>query len=365
MTGGYVALVLFFLVGWLRPEVHKRQSGRLPFVSVVVPFRDEAGNLSACNPMERHGPYPVNRSEYIYVDDHSEDGSPEEVIALIHRYPHLPIELFSLNAQTGKKAALTTGIRKAHGEVIATLDGDTAISDRWLKTVADHFRDPGVQMLVMPVTYDDESTVFAKCTSLEFMSLVGSGIGSLKLGLPLMANGANLAFRKSAWLSVSGYLSSAHIPSGDDQFLMHDIESEFPGGVRTLHERDAIAVTESPAGPREFVQQRLRWAGKARSYRKLWPVVVSLMVLGWNGLLLFGCIAAIWTPQWWLMIGLGFGVKLMVDAVFLWFVTGFFQKRFLMPWLPLVALMYPLYIVVVGVGSLVKQPHWKGRKVHL
>ena len=361
-TGAYLALVLFFILGWVRRPAPPAPPEALPKVSIVVPFRDEGPNLMANTPAARTDIYPLNRTELIYVDDHSEDGGPEHVVDLIHQYPDLPIDLISLTKESGKKAALTAGIHRSNGQIVATLDADTRTDHRWLHTLAHRFGDDTL-MLVMPVQYAAPKRGWQSLLALEFTSLVASGMASLNLGLPLMANGANLAFRRAAWLEVNGYQSHAHIPSGDDLFLMFALDNLAPGSVRGVLEPAAIAYTDPPASLREFVHQRIRWAGKTPAYKHPWPIGVAVTVLGWNMVALAALIGAFWWPQLWAVLAWCAAAKLVVDSAFLYLATGFFHQRKLLVWLPVLATVYPFYTVGIGLASLLVRPWWKGRKL--
>ncbi len=93
-----------------------------PVLSVVVPVRNEAGNIgpliaeivAACRPL---GPI-----EIIYIDDGSTDATPAELARLKAEIP----ELRSLRhrASCGQSAAVRSGVRAARAAIVATLDGD-------------------------------------------------------------------------------------------------------------------------------------------------------------------------------------------------------------------------------------------------
>ena len=94
-----------------------------PWLSVVVPFRDEAPSLTgvyeelcdALDPFDR----PI---EWIFVDDASRDDGPSILEGLAARDPR--IRLLRVTPHAGQSAALEAGFRAARGEVVATLDAD-------------------------------------------------------------------------------------------------------------------------------------------------------------------------------------------------------------------------------------------------
>ncbi len=98
------------------------QATAAPWLSIVVPMKNEAGNVgflteaiaAACSP---HAPF-----EAIYVDDGSEDETAATALALRARHPFL--RLIRHDRSGGQSAAIHTGVRAARGAVICTLDGD-------------------------------------------------------------------------------------------------------------------------------------------------------------------------------------------------------------------------------------------------
>ncbi len=91
-------------------------------LSVVVPVRDEADNIAPLiaeidRALAAHSPFEV-----VYVDDGSADDTPRRLAEAKALYPWLRV--LRHRGSCGQSAALTTGIRAARAEWIATLDGD-------------------------------------------------------------------------------------------------------------------------------------------------------------------------------------------------------------------------------------------------
>ena len=90
-------------------------------LSVVVPVKDEAGNVG---PLAREIAEALSSErgyELIFVDDGSSDGTASELLAL---RPALPVRVLVHARNLGQSRALRTGISAARGELIVTLDGD-------------------------------------------------------------------------------------------------------------------------------------------------------------------------------------------------------------------------------------------------
>lgn len=91
-------------------------------VSIVVPVRNEAGNvvpliteISAA--LDGRWAY-----EIIYVNDGSTDATPERLAALMAERTNLREIRHAKSC--GQSAAVRTGVRAAQGAIVATLDGD-------------------------------------------------------------------------------------------------------------------------------------------------------------------------------------------------------------------------------------------------
>lgn len=91
-------------------------------LSVVVPVRNEAGNIGPlideiCAALDGRLEYEV-----IYVDDGSTDATPDELAAIARDFPRLRI--IHHEHSCGQSTAVRSGVRHARGAWIATLDGD-------------------------------------------------------------------------------------------------------------------------------------------------------------------------------------------------------------------------------------------------
>ena len=94
-----------------------------PYLSVVIPFRDEADSLRALY-VELAAVLDAFdfESEVIFVDDESRDEGPKIIADLT--VDDSRVRLLALSPHAGQSAALEAGFRVANGEIIATLDAD-------------------------------------------------------------------------------------------------------------------------------------------------------------------------------------------------------------------------------------------------
>ena len=93
-----------------------------PAVSVVVPVRNEAGNIAplvAEIAAALDGQWPF---EVVYVDDGSSDGTAAELARLMAQ--HSWLRRVRHTQSCGQSAAVRSGVKAARAPLIVTLDGD-------------------------------------------------------------------------------------------------------------------------------------------------------------------------------------------------------------------------------------------------
>ncbi len=94
-----------------------------PAVSVVVPARNERGNIEA---LVRRLPAMGPSDELIFVEGHSADGTWEEIKRVQALFPQMRIRSFQQQGK-GKGDAVRLGFSEARGEVLMILDADLSV----------------------------------------------------------------------------------------------------------------------------------------------------------------------------------------------------------------------------------------------
>jgi SAM-dependent methyltransferase len=94
-----------------------------PTVSVIIPARNEAGNIEAAF---QRLPELGSRTEIIFVEGHSRDNTVEAIEQAIKTHPERPAVLFHQTGK-GKADAVRLGFEKASGDVLMILDADLTV----------------------------------------------------------------------------------------------------------------------------------------------------------------------------------------------------------------------------------------------
>lgn len=356
LFGSYFVLLLVLRMGWakaLHPKATKVAQKNF-FISVIIPVRNEAGNMEALIGGLSGQTYPSQDFEVIFVDDHSSDNAIKNYGG---RMQNLTV-LFLREHEQGKKAALSLGIDRAKGEIIVTTDADCQLPPPWLTTINSVFQDHRVAMAAGLVAMADGNKFFSRWQAMEFASVIGTGTAALGLKMPLMCNGANLSFRKEVFQQVNGYAGNDHIASGDDEFLMRKVISRFPRSIEIVR---ATVVTQPLGSLKEFLYQRIRWASKWRGNPSVTARLIAVFIF---------LVQALWIvfmfTFWHLdstMALVIFGGKITGDLLFLLPVFRFMRIKFRpLPFLGL-QFLYPFYVIFVGLLAPWIGFRWKDRKI--
>jgi cellulose synthase/poly-beta-1,6-N-acetylglucosamine synthase-like glycosyltransferase len=366
----YCLLIGFYLYGWQKskclglPEIDTAQ---LPFISVIVPARNEAKNISNCIASLQRQQYPEGLFEIIVVDDESTDATYAIVEQLMYLLPGLKLLKSTYGpptTATAKKRAIETGIAAARGELIVCTDADCTHPPLWLRTIGRQWRQGHKKFIAAPVVLQTEHTLLSIFQTLDFMTLQGITAASVATGFHTMCNGANIAYSKQAFYEVGGFRGIDNLPTGDDMLLMYKIYKRYPEGITYIRHEDTIVTTQAAESWRSFLHQRIRWASKAAFFDDKRIFLVLILVYCINVWLLSLAISIPFSTAGLYNFIAMLGTKTVVEAVFLWPVAQFFGKTTLMWVFPLLQPIHILYTVAAGWLGRFGSYQWKGRKVN-
>jgi cellulose synthase/poly-beta-1,6-N-acetylglucosamine synthase-like glycosyltransferase len=360
----YLLLMLILSVGWyLTKSFIPTSNSSNTKVSIVVAVRNEAENIRKLLISILNQTYAKELFELIIVDDDSDDSTIEKINEFKKSNPNVNLKVIS-SSECGKKEALKQGLDVVENSIVILTDGDCTVGSDWISNYVSCFEQNNVQLIFGPVFYFKSKTLLKRIFSLEFSTLVASGAASAGIGLPLMGNGANISFRKEAYDKVSKKQSGQEFASGDDVFLIHAIAKHYGrNSVKFLKHNNSVVETSSPENFSSFVNQRVRWGSKAKAYKNIWPVIVSLIVLLFNvimGITALLSVFKLWFLALYLLLVL---LKFLIDFPFTTNFLRFFNRiRISYLLLPL-ELLYPFYIMFTAIFSLFIPFRWKGRNV--
>lgn len=333
-------------------------------VSVIIPFRNEEQNLENLLQSITLIDYPKDLVEIIFVDDNSKDHG----CVIIEKFmltASFPVRLMHSSA-SGKKQAVSQGIALAEGEIILCTDADCRVQPEWIRQIAVNFDDQKIKMVLGPVAISGENNLWNIFQKIEFMSLIISSAGAVSINKPIMANGANLAYRKKDFIEAGGYTGNENITSGDDVFLMTKFLKYFGNkSITFVKSKQAIVYTVAQSTLKDFFNQRIRWASKSSSYGTAFSKIIAFSVLTMNlFLFIFLVLSPLNFELAFLFIIIWTG-KTVIDFPLLLSGSVFFNHRKNFFLFPVVELITAILTVIPGMLSFFIKPEWKKRRIRV
>ena len=330
---------------------------KLP-ISVIISARNEAQNLKEYLPSILEQNYP--HFEVVVVNDCSFDSSDlilEEFAAI---YPHLKVVTITehVRFKTGKKFALTLGIKAAKNEHLLFTDADCRpASVNWITRMAAHFT--GDIKIVLGYSPYYKTSNFLN--SLIRFETLKTGINYLSAALnsdAYMGIGRNLAYTKTLFFGAKGFAAHMHVLSGDDDLFVN--QNATPTNTVIEINPDAFVFTSAKTTISSLFRQKKRHMGVGKIYKSRHRKLLTFDAV--SGLLfyilLIGCLS--WRFEAFVIALILFVVRWIIQLLI-------YRKTFkklgearLLWYLPLFDFVYYLYLNVFGlIGTFIKTKQWK------
>ena len=260
-----MGLVLLFMrtVLWLRYRPFASVAwDEAPMLTVIVPAYNEGAMVETAIASVATAKYPPGRLEIIAVDDGSTDDTWRWIERAARRFPEL-VTPVRLPANQGKRGALAEGFRRARGEIVVTVDSDSAIERETLLAMAGPFRDARIGAVAGKVAVHNRTTGLIPrmlhvrfILSFDFLRSAQSVFRTV-----YCCPGALAGYRASAVRAVlpewqrQTFLGTP-CTFGEDRALTNLILRE---GYDTVYQRTAVVHTIVPETYGKLCRMYLRW----------------------------------------------------------------------------------------------------------
>jgi cellulose synthase/poly-beta-1,6-N-acetylglucosamine synthase-like glycosyltransferase len=237
--------------------------GYRPFVTVMVPCRNEELVIEGLVETLLLLDYPDDRHEIIIIDDGSDDATGEIVDELSRRHPHLQCLHRAPGSGGGKSGALNEALAMSRGEIVVVYDADHKPRADVLRRLVRHFADPEVAAVQgRCIVRNSNETHLSKSIAVDYYcGYLVNEYGRQSLYQLPAYGGSNCAARAS-WLRAFGGWNEQTVTEDTDLTLRLVLVGRF---VR--YDVTAIDTEESVPNFQRFWRQRYRWA---RGHQQAW-----------------------------------------------------------------------------------------------
>ena len=317
-------------------------------VTVIIPFRNEANNLSVLlNGLLKQSHKKI---EILLINDHSTDDYHKE----LEQIQDGNWRILDLEEGEGKKAAIDFGISKAKYNHILLSDADCTHGHNWVESMLSQAIKNDLDWLGGPVNYKTETKFSSFFQSLESAYLVLLSGWLIKLRKPATSNGANIYLKKSTFLEIDGFKGLLKTPSGDDELLMQKMK-KYKKELSYCFSSDAIVTTSPSENWNQMINQRRRWASKLKYNLNYTNWIVAALVFFFHSFIIFN---VIYYPI--------LSISLILARLLTEYYTAnrlfkFFKNDFNIGYFFISFLLYPLYAIFMATITQVGHFKWKGR----
>ncbi len=345
---GYILIISFAIYHWLHSnKIKALDDNTVKPCSILIPFRNEKENLpgllSSLDALETGNAV----LEIIFIDDHSDDGG-SDVIKLSQKSNYWIVQSDGF----GKKAAISKGISIAKYDTVLQLDADVTFSPHWFISVHNKLQ-TGIGFLTGMVSIKNPNGWLEHFQLFDLIAMMGMTNAGIKSTFWNMANGANMAYPRRLYDQIS---NPAHtrFSSGDDMFLIEEANKQnLP--IDFNKDTDGLVYTRPEKTVQFLIRQRLRWASKNHALQSQMLKGVLLFVLLFN-------ISLIILPLLNVFFFLFWFIKVLVDFIYLKWLSRDFKTRINWLYYPASALLFPFFIGYISFLYLIRFPFdWKGR----
>jgi len=326
-------------------------------VSVIISARNEYENLKENLPVILAQDHPD--FEVVVVNDCSYDQSELLLEEYAKQYANLKVVTITEHARfkTGKKFALTLGIKAAKNENLLFTDADCQpASAYWIRRMTANLT--GDTQIVLGYSPYKKSTGFLNLfIRFETLKTAINYLSAALGGDAYMGIGRNLCYTKTLFFKNKGFASHMHVMSGDDDLFVNQNSA----GNNTVIEIHPDAHMWSDAKNRfgAYYRQKKRHMGVGKLYQNKHRRFLSVDAL--SGFLFYVLMIVFIALRFEIWLALGFFAFRLIFQV--WIYKRVFNKlrcADIIWWLPFLDIIYYLYLNIFGlIGTFSKTRQWK------
>jgi cellulose synthase/poly-beta-1,6-N-acetylglucosamine synthase-like glycosyltransferase len=337
------------------PKFNKSKSDNFNYlnISIIIAFKNEEKNLASLFSSLQKLIYPIDRYEVILVNDSSSDNSYQKAVELSNSKPNYRVLKAHDKKYPGKRGALDFGISHAKYPYILITDADCMPAQKWLIGYSEHFN-LDFDMLFGLAPFQRNCGLVNAISCFENLRSNILTFSFARLDLPYSAAARNFGFTMSAFKKLGGFSNTLETQSGDDDLLIREaVNNKLKIGVVDFEE--SYVLSNSKSSLNEFLNQKARHTKTSHYYLPIHQFLLGLWHLS-NILSLASIFFLAVNP----LFVLPFIIKMLIDTISVLKIQKKFQYSFKIHEIPLLQMLYEIFLIVNFLASFRKSIPWKG-----
>lgn len=330
---------------------------KLP-VSVIICAKNEAENLQKFLPSIISQAY--DDFEIVLINDASSDETLTVMKSFQKEHKNIKVvDVESVEVFWGnKKYALTLGIKASTHDYLLFTDADCQpLTNDWIAEMMSSFSEKK-SIVIGYGAYKKQKLNFLNLairfetilTAIQYFSYA-------KLGMPYMAVGRNLAYKKDMFFKTNGFVSHMKVRSGDDDLFVNEVANKTNTAV--CFSKNSFTISEPETTLKQWFYQKRRHVSTSNHYKTGHKIALGLFYISQ---LLFWVLSIFLLAQWFQW---KFVLALMLLRIGIqYLILGISAKKLddvkaiiFLPVLELFLILSQFFIFIANLSS--KPKHWR------
>ena len=363
----FIAFLGFFVIQFLYQSLvfsrfsfvkPKKETPKSVPVSVIVWAKNEYENLVTQLPVLVSQNYP--NYELVLIDDASNDETLDLFEEYEKQYSFVKLVKVKNNEAFwgNKKFALTLGIKAAKNEYLLFTDADCSVkSENWILEMTSHFSLKKTIVLGYGAYDKIKGSVLNKIIRFDGVFTAIQYLSWAKIGKPYMGIGRNMAYKKSEFFNVNGFINHIKVRSGEDDLFINEAANK--ANTTICYSPDSFTYCEPKTTFKDWMNQKRKETSTKKFYKDFDKIQLNLYFISQICCLILGVIL------------LSFQYNLIIVSsvlgfryVFNWIVFGYgaakLKEKDIILWYPIFEIILLITQIRVAFTNLIFKPeHWK------
>lgn len=330
---------------------------RLP-ISIIICAKNEEENIKRYFPNIVSQNYPDY--EIVLIDDASSD----ETLALFESYEkeYANVKLVKVENNEAfwgnKKFALTLGIKAAKNEYLVFTNANCyPVSSDWLLQISSQFTKEKTIVLGYGAYEKVKNSFLNKIIRFDAVLTATQYFSWAKLGKPYMGIGRNLAYKKSEFFNVRGFMDHMKVRAGDDDLFINQAATS--SNTAILFSGESFTYTEAKSSFKDWVLQKRRNSATAHFYKGFDKFQLGLFLFSQLSFFIMAILLLSFQYEWIVVTSI-----IVFRYLFSWITLGYaaskLKEKDVLFWYPLIELIVIVIQINVFIKNLFSKPiHWK------